>query len=80
MSTRMCEFFGGPSHGQKLPIDDTVRVVDLAVMNEAEFIETYGSLDPEEPIAIHPTARYTRVYHPRRTPTAQFEYIGKVTP
>ena len=74
MSTQDCAFFGGPAHGQELPIDDKVNTVDIAVIAAPEVSPHLVELPDTFPVA-----RYTRVHYPKRTPTAQFEYVGRAT-
>lgn len=69
MNDPACRFFGGPFHDTIFEIADDVCIVDLA-----EVIE---SADELPAISSEGIVRYSRV-HDRRTPTRQFEYIGKV--
>ena len=69
MNDPACRFFGGPFHDTIFEIADDVLTVDLA-----EVIEESDNLPA---ISSEGIVRYSRV-HEGRTPTLQFEYIGKV--
>lgn len=71
MSTSVCELFGGPSHGEKLAIEDSMRVFRVAVPLPDPFL---GSAEDEYPTAD--ISKYA-VSYTRVGDTNQFEYIGR---
>lgn len=76
MSSHSCEFFGGPIHEKKIVVPDHINVFDIAEMTATEALEFFES-DETYPSSATLVIRYTRVFN-RRTPTNQFEYVGRL--
>lgn len=70
-TSSVCELFGGPSHGEKLDIEDAMREFRVAVPLPSAWLDTSGDEYPTADLSKY-TVHYTRVGS-----TNQFEYIGR---
>lgn len=69
---------GGPMHGHEMTVEDHVREIEVVqpVIVPSSFMKTddLSYLNAEVPVIY---SLYTRVFN-RRTPTSDFEWVGRI--
>ena len=76
--TEIIKLHGGPMHGHEMTVQDYVREIEVVqpVITPATFMKTddLSYLTAETPVI---RSLYTRVFN-RRTPTSNFEWVGRI--